>query len=202
MVKMKSFRLRIFISWLCYAIAIRMIFSDFIIPLFVVCLLAPVGLRYLIKPIFPKRKFSKPLGWAMFLTIVVTILYCRWLQFSDSSWPIFVDGLLVAFGMFLVFTAYHDIRLWMTEFVNITFKELVGRMRKSPPYLFSIYVIVLPSIGFSWFFSSHGYYEIHIVPTTVRFKSPLNIDYYRCLVIGELVEAEKEPVKWAFSQKA
>jgi hypothetical protein len=141
-----------------------MILSHFIIPLFVVCLLAPIGLRYLIKPIFPKRKFSKLLGWAMFLTIVVTILYCRWLQFSDSCWPIFVDGLLVAFGMFLVFTAYHDITLWMTEFVNIPFKEFVDGMRKSPPYLISIYVIVLPSIGFSWFFSSHGYYEIHIVP--------------------------------------
>jgi hypothetical protein len=38
--------------------------------------------------------------------------------------------------------------------------------------------------------------------TTVRFRNPVNIDDFRCLVMGEWVEVEQEPVKWAFSQKA
>ena len=38
--------------------------------------------------------------------------------------------------------------------------------------------------------------------TTVRFRSPVNIDDFRFLVMGKWVEVEPAPVKWAFSQKA
>ena len=161
---MKTFRIRIILSWFCYVMIYWTVPNNFSKPLLAVCIAASIIMRHTILPVFPKRNFSKIVGWGMFLTIAATLLYCSRLQFNDTCLRIFVFGLLAAFGIMLAFTAYHDIKLWKSEPASMALNELAGYMRKSPPFLISFCTIVLPIVWLSWFVTSRGYYEFHLVP--------------------------------------
>ena len=111
---MKSLRIRIMLTWLCYTIMVVSLSFKAIVGI-AICAIAVMAMRNLIQPVFPKRTRRRLAYWAMFLTVVVILMLGAWLEFADPWKLILVIGCWTLLAMSLAFQAYEDARVWQSE---------------------------------------------------------------------------------------
>ena len=111
---MKSLRIRIVLTWICYIVMVASLASKSSVAIFAIaiCAVAVSSLRSFMEPAFPKWTHHRLVCWAMFLTIVATLMLGAWLQFADPWKQILMIGFGTLMVISLGFQAYEDVKAW------------------------------------------------------------------------------------------
>jgi hypothetical protein len=107
---MKSLRTRIVLTWICYIVMAASLASKSSVAIlaFAICALAASSMRSSMQPAFPKRTRRRLVYWAMFLTVVATLMLGAWLQFADPWKQICWTLMAISLG----FQAFEDAKVW------------------------------------------------------------------------------------------
>ena len=112
---MKSLRLRIVLSWLCYLVIGVAWMTDLIkyeptLWLLFVCAFGPIALRYL-EPAFPKRAHTKLQVWTLLPLFALTVS-AKFILVDPMRQQVVFVGLCLVVAAALIFQAYEDKRVW------------------------------------------------------------------------------------------
>jgi hypothetical protein len=111
---MKSLRIRIVLTWICYIVIAASLTSKSSIALIAmaICAIAASLMRSIMLPAFSKRTRSRLVYWAIFLTVVGTLMLGAWVEFADSWNQILVVGCWILMAISLGFQAFEDAKVW------------------------------------------------------------------------------------------
>jgi hypothetical protein len=112
---MKSLRLRIVLSWLCYLVIGAAVLTGLYkykptLWVIVICGFASIALRYL-EPAFPKRAHTKLQAWTLLPLFALTVSAKFILDEPIRQEVVFIGCWLVVAVSF-IFQAYEDKRVW------------------------------------------------------------------------------------------
>ena len=73
---------------------------------------AVTSMRSMMLPAFPQRTRRRLVYWAMFLTIVATLMLGAWIQFAEPWKQILIGGCWTLMAISFGFQAYEDAKVW------------------------------------------------------------------------------------------
>ena len=111
---MKSLRIRIVLTWICYIVMAASLASKSSVAILAIAIsaVAASSMRSFMEPAFPKRTRRRLVYWAMFLTVVATLMLGAWLQFADPWKQVLSIGFWTLMAISFGFQAFEDAKVW------------------------------------------------------------------------------------------